>query len=732
MKNRLLKVLFFLVLGLIILFAVFVEYSTSPQFCNSCHIMEPYYNAWKTSTHDFVACVDCHYTPGLQSQARSKFEALNQVVSYVTRTYGSKPRAEINDWSCLRSECHSQRLLQGRVDFMGIHFDHQPHLVEVKRGLRLRCTSCHSQIVQGTHMTVTTSTCFLCHFKNVEIGETIAGCPSCHPPPEATIEVQGVSFNHKEVVDKGITCLKCHVQVVQGGGEVPAERCMICHAEPERFKQVGNVPLIHGTHVYEHKVDCEECHNAIQHGLVKMVSTLEVECSSCHPDQHSEVKELYMGIGGKEVPANPSSMFMTRVGCNGCHLVHREVEGFGNVKVAGEASCIHCHGTEFHGMLGNWKQEISTSLDRMIEIMDTTEKIVSGHSRSDGYVDALRSLETARHNLKVVEMGGGVHNVGYSIELLQSSYESIEESLRNVGSNHRFTPPRLIAAGDQAKQGCSICHIGMRTKKVNVFGLVFDHSIHLEFGLECLRCHEQIAEYSEEGHGSLKLKIDDCEQCHHKGNSYDCSRCHGEFRKNPVDFRGLLFVHENHLAGEGVKCDNCHVGIATRDVRIGRDMDCHSCHHRQEEVACQSCHRTQEMFFRGQGVQGIMTDPNSMVDMVDCRDCHQGIEMEHSVQRIRESCIDCHDEEYGEMVSEWQDGTVETLKDLEELSVEAGRLMESSDETTRQEWQETFNATSELMNRVREDGSKGVHNPLLAEKLLDSAEKGIRTFLENH
>ncbi len=732
MKNRLLKVLFLLVLGIIILFAVFVEYSTSPQFCNSCHIMEPYYNAWKTSTHDFVACVDCHYTPGLQSQARSKFEALNQVVSYVTRTYGSKPRAEINDRSCLRSECHSQRLLQGRVDFMGIHFDHQPHLVEVKRGLRLRCTSCHSQIVQGTHMTVTTSTCFLCHFKEVEIGEAIAGCPSCHPPPESTIEVQGVSFNHKEVVDKKIKCLKCHVQVVQGDGDVPAERCQICHAEPERFEQVGNVPLIHNKHVTEHKVDCEECHNAIQHGLVKMVSTLEVECSSCHPDHHSEVKELYMGIGGKQVPANPSSMFMTRVGCNGCHLVHKEVEGFGNVKVAGEASCIHCHGTEFHGMLGNWKQEISTSLESMFEILDRTEKIVSRNSGSDGYVDALRSLETARHNLRVVSMGGGVHNVGYSIELLQSSFESIQESLRNVGSHHQFDPPRLIATSDPVKQGCSICHVGMRTKKVNVFGLEFDHSIHLEFGLECQECHEQIGEYSEEGHGSLKLTIDDCERCHHKGNSFDCDRCHGDFRNNPVEYRGKLFVHEDHLEKAGAECGDCHENIATRNVEVRNDLDCHSCHHRQEEVACSSCHMVQEMFFRGQGERGIMTDPNIMIDMVDCEGCHLGIEEGHSVQRVRESCIDCHDEEYGKMATEWQEETEEGLRELEGLVAEAGRRVESSDEATRQEWQETVRSTNERIDWIREDGSKGVHNPFLAGEIVDSATREIREYLEKY
>jgi hypothetical protein len=113
---------FFTILGGLALAVVLgmvglVEYSTSPSFCNSCHIMKPYYDAWKTSTHNFVACVDCHYPPGLTEKLAGKVQAVSQVVKYVTRTYGTKPYAEIKDASCLQSECHSKRLIQGRTLF---------------------------------------------------------------------------------------------------------------------------------------------------------------------------------------------------------------------------------------------------------------------------------------------------------------------------------------------------------------------------------------------------------------------------------------------------------------------------------------------------------------------------------------------------------------------------------------------------------------------------------------
>ncbi|NIO79828.1 MAG: hypothetical protein GTN53_04670, partial [Candidatus Aminicenantes bacterium] len=52
------------ILVLVIIFAggLFL-YSSSPSFCNLCHFMSPYYEAWKTSKHNQVACVKCHFPP---------------------------------------------------------------------------------------------------------------------------------------------------------------------------------------------------------------------------------------------------------------------------------------------------------------------------------------------------------------------------------------------------------------------------------------------------------------------------------------------------------------------------------------------------------------------------------------------------------------------------------------------------------------------------------------------
>jgi len=247
------------------------ELSTSPVLCSGCHIMKPYVEAWKASKHNTVTCVDCHYPPGFRDTVWVKYQALSQVAKWATQTYSSKPFAEIEDGSCLRSGCHEQRLLQGKVTFKrGIIFDHRPHLEEARRGRQLRCTSCHSQIVVGTHIEVTEATCFLCHFKGLKTGREltpIAGCTGCHEAPKGDIVIGATRFNHQEIVQRGVACQNCHLNVVEGEGEAPRERCFSCHNQPEKLEQYGDTPFLHDFHVARHNIECARCHTEIKHRL---------------------------------------------------------------------------------------------------------------------------------------------------------------------------------------------------------------------------------------------------------------------------------------------------------------------------------------------------------------------------------------------------------------------------------------------------------------------------------
>ena len=90
------------------------------------------------------------------------------------------PWAEVDDKSCLRSGCHTKRVLLGKEVYKGILFDHQPHLTELRRGKHLRCTSCHSQIVQGSHITVTADHLLSLPLQGHAPQQGTARCTLCH------------------------------------------------------------------------------------------------------------------------------------------------------------------------------------------------------------------------------------------------------------------------------------------------------------------------------------------------------------------------------------------------------------------------------------------------------------------------------------------------------------------------------------------------------------------------
>ncbi len=54
-------------------------YTSRSQFCNSCHIMEPYYVSWQQSSHKDVSCIKCHFPPGVGEKMRGKVLGLVQV-----------------------------------------------------------------------------------------------------------------------------------------------------------------------------------------------------------------------------------------------------------------------------------------------------------------------------------------------------------------------------------------------------------------------------------------------------------------------------------------------------------------------------------------------------------------------------------------------------------------------------------------------------------------------------
>jgi predicted CXXCH cytochrome family protein len=410
------------------------EYSTRPSFCNSCHIMEPYYISWSTSSHNNVPCVDCHYPPDLRGTVWVKYQALSQLAKYVTRTYGTKPYAEIEDASCLRAGCHDTRLLSGKVEYHEhVVFDHTPHLAEMRRQKKLRCTSCHSQMAIGDHMSATKETCFLCHFKNLEheAGEDLSRCTLCHTQIPETVELDGFQFEHAAYAGRGIRCQKCHGTMAVGDGRVEKSKCLNCHAEPDRLEFYSQEIVLHRRHVTEHNLSCGHCHADILHERKATIRAFDASCSSCHSRMHSAPQLLYSGRGGIGVPDMPSHMFFMSVDCTGCHFSHvqpdKKASFAGQTYATTEAACIGCHDSDAKGLMADWVASVDEMLEFLEKKIQSTDRIYSrARSRNvptKTWEEAARAYEAAHHNYSLVLYGHGVHNVEYAMALLERSEE---------------------------------------------------------------------------------------------------------------------------------------------------------------------------------------------------------------------------------------------------------------------------------------------------------------------
>ncbi|MFO7859112.1 MAG: NapC/NirT family cytochrome c, partial [Ectothiorhodospiraceae bacterium] len=94
--------------GAMLLLSVYsVKLTEHPKFCVSCHYMGEYYESWQHSSHQDVACVKCHYEPGVQAEVKGKMEGMVQFVKYVSHAYSTKPHAQISNSACMREGCHA-------------------------------------------------------------------------------------------------------------------------------------------------------------------------------------------------------------------------------------------------------------------------------------------------------------------------------------------------------------------------------------------------------------------------------------------------------------------------------------------------------------------------------------------------------------------------------------------------------------------------------------------------
>ncbi len=564
--------------AVLIFFVATVEITSTSGFCSVCHYMKPFFESWKTSTHSEIQCKVCHYPPGVRSFFRTKIEGLVMVARYWTKLYvKSKPWAEIQDESCLRPGCHDRRLLEGSVPFKDVHFDHKAHFNDLKRGKQLRCTSCHSQIVQGEHITVTAESCFLCHFKDKAPSVIVDECAVCHRKDELLASKE--RFDHSLVYDQGYRCDKCHSRIVSGTGDVPRENCYKCHFERDRLERYGDTELMHRTHIAVNKIECEQCHSAIQHRIVKDIETI-ADCQACHTGTHQAQKILYTGEGGKGVDhPMPNLMLEKGLSCQGCHIFHEQSGQLitSDTLAAGAGACESCHGQGFDRILRNWEASTRTRLSELTAIYRRAEAEIRS-SKAGEEPASLNLLKEARFNIDLVDKGKSVHNMAYSQELLAAALGMITNALKNIGSSWIPEAPSLLTR--ESPNACLNCHAGIEELPASVFGLGFSHKTHaVQEKMDCGACHSNASR-----HGELTASKTSCATCHHASPQKACGGCHA-LQKTIFEggFLGDLQVPQDIMSEAETSCKECHLDKTDKVIRpdAGPCVSCHDENYRE-------------------------------------------------------------------------------------------------------------------------------------------------------
>jgi len=686
-KHPVIKIGVILLLVLIILNGIYYFASAYNPGCVMCHYMKPYYEQSSHSVHKDVSCVTCH--------PNRRILTAPYLLRYIGGSYNPRPRAEVDDKVCLK--CHEAQDLKKQDAFeMNISFNHADHLSDLKRGKKLRCTSCHARGESEEHFAINKNVCFTCHFKGAVKGHSATSCNVCHGIPKQIVEHGGFQFNHESYLKIGVDCSQCHLDVTKGDADVEKKKCYQCHVE--RTEEFSNVEKIHNVHINERGVDCEECHNQIEHGKMKMINTLEANCENCHQLRHTPQREMYIGSEGRGVGSIPSRMFAAQVSCEGCH-VDLNNDGKSDLNERRQ-SCVKCHSDGYDKMLDKWVEAIDESVNTVAPSLEYTKQLLNTEKARGKNVDGVLSFfKDAENNFNLVKDGKGVHNVDYALKLLLNIASNLEGINENLGNkNYKVNRSKLMTDDNEY---CNLCHFIIAPKNIDKFGEdKFPHNQHMKF-LQCTKCH------SRDEHKKITAIKETCESCHKNFSGIP----------ENIKYKSILFSHKLHTSKNDLSCTVCHTSIDFSKVQIKNNI-CTSCHHKNElSKNCAKCHPVQNNTYNG-NILGGKYDQDIMNSAgTACEDCHNPSKT--MVSKPKENfCAGCHDASYTSMKTDW-------VNEIKSKSSKISSSIKNIKSDINDEEKQKIQKAKNLVSLIKTDGSGGIHNYMVISSLLDKSIKDI-------
>ena len=568
-----------------------ITVSEQTWFCNSCHIMNPYYASWKASGHSEVNCLECHIDPGFAGIVRAKLNGIAQAVDYSLGRNGTKPNALVKDDSCLRDGCHvKESLLTEPVTTVNnlYKFSHQGHIDATVSGLPLLCTTCHSHFEGKEHFKISTQVCFICHFSKADNGSVAhlinTRCWDCHDAPGKSLTQGGVVIDHSKFILAQLDCEQmCHNKQVDPNTLVQDVRCLDCHDFQNREQYTAKE--LHLSHSKKDKVECLACHEMINH------------------------------------TARPIKKHHTSLKCDKCHKVPFEAARLAKIEfIKMPGDCSFCH-TDPHS--GQFKK--------------TCQQCHSEHGWTGRWVADAHGQDSKFPLL-------GKHK---SVKCLQCHKASKLAKARFAGLPQSCEQCHPDPHAGQFNSDCTSCHSeqGWNRLLIDPHGPGSPFPLHGKHaGLECVNCHtpeKQGAVLAEARFVGLAQK--GCASCHkdpHNGQMRSsCKTCHTE---QGWTGRFLLFNHEKNSEFKmdrihaDLTCSSCH---KTGQTRIYSPLP----------KTCELCHTD----IAGQQLAKEAGTINPHAGRVSCVQCHSPDRQNQSPAVYARACQTCHNRRYGDLFYNW-------------------------------------------------------------------------------
>ncbi len=363
-------------IGFVIFNIITVEFTSQSFFCNSCHIMNPFYDSWKVSKHADVECIKCHIPPGVNSYAMAKLNGLGQVVDDLLHRTSTKPSAAVSVFSCTREGCHNLNKMK-EDDLLANRnsndrpylFNHEQHVDKSVLDIHMNCTTCHSHIKGGNHFEVNTNVCVTCHMIAKDSPATLAQKEKSAGTRVGKVFSSRIVFKPRHVeplekteqspVDEDTTLIvstspsnsndnttsPTNLALASSSPESdsikpihanptnsdPPYRCRTCHTPPTEVVKYRGLEIDHRDFV-TFGTTCESCHSGVT-ATPRVVD--DTQCLSCHDygaERVTNTTEIH----------NLHSEGEHKVECFSCHGITKHGPTAQSIRLE-RLNCTNCH-----------------------------------------------------------------------------------------------------------------------------------------------------------------------------------------------------------------------------------------------------------------------------------------------------------------------------------------------------------------------------------------------------